>query len=133
MDKDHSRLQCVNVERVYDWLLVPLHFTTCIEIPKTKRKVSDEICGNFSIASIEQISTLWESHLPFSIAGNVSLTFANGSQKDVEVLVNGKAIETGNREQFNQTFSPLSSVAMINNNPLTTIRGTFCITLHYFL
>ncbi|ASF38920.1 hypothetical protein CEH05_07255 [Halobacillus halophilus] len=133
MDKNNCSLHCVNVEKVYDWLIVPLQFTTCIEIPKIKKRVTDEICGNFAIASTEQTCPLWESTLPSPSAGTVSLSLASGSLNDLEVLINGRTIETGNKEQFTQTFSTLNSLALINTNPLVTVRGTYCLTLHYFL
>lgn len=130
---NNSTFHCVNTESVYDWIIVPLQFTTCIEIPKIQKRVTDEICGNFTVASTEQSNTLWKSTLPIPVSGSVSLSVANGDISDVIFLINGTPIETGSREQFTQSFSSLSSVAIINNNPFLTVRGTYCLTLHYGL
>ncbi|MFZ0476349.1 MAG: S-Ena type endospore appendage [Halobacillus sp.] len=131
--RNNCSLHCVNVEKVYDWIIVPLQFTTCIEIPKVKKRVTDEFCGNFTIASNGQINTLWESTLPAPVAGSVSLSVAIGNISDVIILINGTPIETGSREQFTQSFSSLRSVAIINKNPLLPVRGRYCLTLHYAL
>ncbi|WP_198530552.1 S-Ena type endospore appendage [Bacillus sp. LL01] len=121
----------MSVEKVYDWVIVPLQFTRCIDIPITIREVTDKVCGNFEIAATEQSSILWESALPTPLTGSVSLSLRNGSLSDLDLIINGKTIETGDGKQYNLTFSSLSSVGILNNNPLITVRGKYCLTIHY--
>ncbi len=124
---------CINAERVYDWVNAFLHVSASVGIPLGDKAAIDEVCGNFTLSSQGQVSTLWESILPLNVSGSVTILITSGSLESVDILINGNVIDSDQGSIFNKTFQSLRSVEIRNKNSLLPITGRYCFTLHYYV
>ncbi len=131
--KINDSSHCLNVERVYDWVHAPLQCSVFVDIPLVKKAAKDEVCGNFTLFSPGQVSRLWESILPFNVSGSVTILMTSGSLASVDILINGKAIDTNQESVYNKTFHSLKSIEIRNKDSLLPVTGKYCFTIHYFV
>ncbi|WP_404430485.1 S-Ena type endospore appendage [Sutcliffiella horikoshii] len=130
---DDFELHCFNTEKIYDWFTSKLEDEVHYYLPFRRTVLTDEFCGNFLITAENPIAVVYSNKMKINVTGTLSVYTSNANTGTYEVQVNRASQPQRNGIQFTQTFSSLNEVRLLLTDPSVTVKGRYCITLHYLL
>lgn len=132
MSLNNENLHCVQVTKVYDWVMRPLEFQVMKRIKDRKKLVSDYVSGHINIRCGTP-ALLWRSPSNLAVSGSVTISHLTGCD-EMEVLINGeKVFSVFHGQSRSITSLHLQSVEVRCKNGSDFCTGKYCLNLHYRL